>query len=95
MSVARLAGHIAQQVNDEDMLKRSGTLIKSPNNERQFIRNPLLDAVSTRQAIINQLSRQMGVSLPTYDPSTLANSAKVSNQMNKNDSAFSLLAKPN
>jgi phage terminase small subunit len=95
MSVARLAGHVAQQVNDEDMLKRSGTLIKSPNNERHFIRNPLLDAVSTRQSIINQLSRQMGVALPTYDPSTLANSAKVSNQMNKNDSAFSLLAKPN
>jgi len=64
LTVARMAGHLAQQVKDEDALKRSGTLIRSPNNDKQFIRNPLLDAISTRQAVLNQLSRQLGVSLP-------------------------------
>ena len=67
VSVARLSGHIAMQIKDEDTLKRSGTLIRSPNNEKQFIRNPLLDAISTRQAIINQLCRQLGVSVPSVD----------------------------
>jgi hypothetical protein len=94
MGVARLSGHLAQQIKDEDTLKRTGGLIKSPNNEKQFIRNPMLDVVSTRQAVINQLNRQLGVSLPNIDVSVLSNSAKTSNEARRNDSVFSLLARP-
>jgi hypothetical protein len=94
MGVARLSGHLAQQIKDEDTLKRTGGLIKSPNNEKQYIRNPMLDVVSTRQAVINQLNRQLGVSLPLIDVSALSNSAKTSNEVKRNDNVFSLLARP-
>ena len=86
VSVARLSGHIAMQIKDEDTLKRSGTLIRSPNNEKQFIRNPLLDAISTRQAIINQLCRQLGVSVPSVDVNVF-NVSRTSN-----DNTMQLLA---
>ena len=94
MGVARLSGHLAQQIKDEDTLKRTGGLIKSPNNDRQFIRNPMLDVVSTRQAIINQLSRQLGVSLPSIDIQVMTNKAKTSNGVTRSDNVFSLLARP-
>ena len=94
LSVARLSGHLAQQIKDEDTLKRTGGLIKSPNNDRHFIRNPMLDVVSTRQAIINQLSRQLGISLPSIDLASVASKTKTAGSLTKNGNVFSLLARP-
>jgi len=92
ISVARLAGHVAMQIKDEDNLKKSGTLIKSPNNNQQFIRNPLLDAISTRQAVINQLCRQIGVSLPSVDLKALNSGGRTAQTMNVSANILSLIA---
>lgn len=92
ISVARLAGHVAMQIKDEDNLKRFGTLIKSPNNNQQFIRNPLLDAISTRQAVINQLCRQIGVSLPSVDVNALNSGGRTAQTMNVSANILSLIA---
>jgi hypothetical protein len=91
MLVARLAGHLAQQIQDEDTLKRSGSLIRSPKNEKHFINNPLLNVVATRQAIISQLMRQLGVSTPAIDMVVMSNAAQTEKSMT-NANAFSLLA---
>ena len=92
ISVARLSGHVSMQIKDEDYLKRSGTLIKSPNNPQQLIRNPLIDVISTRQAVINQLSRQIGLSLPSVDLNALSNGGRTANTMNVSANILSLLA---
>ena len=81
VNAARYAGHLAQQIKDEDMLKRSGSLIQSPKNPKHYLRNPLIDVLSSRQATINQLSRQLGVSLPAMDREAMINNAKNANAL--------------
>lgn len=95
MIVARLSGHVAQLIKDEDTLKRTGTLVRSPNNEKQWIRNPLIDAVTTRQSIVNQLSRQIGISVPSIDINVMANAAVTERSINGNrgPDIYNLLAK--
>lgn len=94
VTVARLAGHIAMQIADENTLKRTGTLMRSPNSDKHFLRNPLLDAISTRQAIINQLCRQIGISLPAVDFGAFALNRARQNASNADadDAIMSLLA---
>jgi hypothetical protein len=76
IDLARYAGHAASLIQSEDMLRATGDLIPSPNNPAQRVRNPLIDTVSTRQAIVDKLGARLG--LFVTDPRSVARAASAS-----------------
>jgi phage terminase small subunit len=75
--VSRLAAQLAACMKDEEHLRRSGSLIRSPKNSAYAVRNPLLDAVATRSAQVGQMLRTLGLAVPAIDRRQLAASAHV------------------
>jgi hypothetical protein len=76
IALARFASTLTQTLHDEEQLKRSGSLIQSPNNPKQVIRNPLLDVVSTRLNHSDKLASRVGFVVD--DARTLARGGKTS-----------------
>jgi hypothetical protein len=94
INLARYSGHMAQLIKDEDLLKRSGGLVKSPNNPQQFIRNPLLDVASTRFALADKTAQRLG--FVVSDARTLARGGQaasaIEGALNRARDPHSLLA---
>ena len=79
--VTRFAAQLAALLKDEELLRRSGSLVRSGKHNTAFIRNPLLDSVATRSCQVGQLMRQLGVSVPAVDRRQLAASGRVLDAM--------------
>lgn len=77
MNAARYSSHMAALLADEKILKEQTSLIPSPNNPKQRIRNPMLDIVTARMSAIRQIAQSLGIS--SMDNRTVMKSAKATN----------------
>jgi phage terminase small subunit len=75
--VARLAAAMAALMKDEESLRAAGSLVRSGQGGDQVKRNPMIDVVATRSALVHQLMRQLGLSVPRVDRQQFAAAARV------------------